>query len=448
MHRSLKKSELYNIDDIIVDTKGMNNFPLEVFPEDIQEYLQKIEHENNINSGLMAGGILFATSVVLGNKLKYAFSNTWVDSPMLWIVIIDNSGGKKSQALKLALKYLRQLNKDNHDENELATSNYNQEYVNYMSLSPEVKRDTEKPEKPASKPPVLVNNTTTEGLARALSKRKSGIGLYYQEFSGFFTQMNQYKGGKGSDLEFYLALFDGNTYNSLRSDEDNNISIENGFSPIIGGIQPKVINEIAQHNNGKGFYQRFLYLPIYEKTKNRWDIKGYDMNPLSDTLYDNNNENDPIYDMLENVNNWNGGGRFLTVSANAAKVAINMYLNYIEEKSEKEEAETEINKKMQTYFGRILAVLTAIHNKNEFDIDIVKKAMILTEWFRWNSFHVEEEINASENLLDVYKKHNAKTNKAQIIALYRETHLNQKKIAEKVGVSAQYVGRILKDIKN
>lgn len=433
----------YISDDIISAPKNLDKFPIEVFPKDVSDYIIKLEKDGNIDRNLVAGGVLFSASTILGNKLVFSLSDTWYDTPQLWIVLIQASGGLKSQAMKIATKYLKTINKASAKENEDNEVAYAFNLERFNNLSPEQKRADEKPIKPIWVPPILINNTTSEGLAKHSKNRPGGIGRYYSEFTQFFTSMNQYKGGGGSDLEFNLNMYDNDSYNSLRAGDDNNILDGNIYSPIIGGIQNRVLQKIAGDTDGTGFYQRFLYIPVLSNNKKLWNVKPY----KGDIAVNAEDDVDPIYALMERLDGWVGESKFLTIFDDDAANGVSTYLNYIENISYSDESTSEINAKIQTYFGRLTAILSAIYNRNKIELDIVKNAILLTEWFRLNSFDTQDEIETYINLDDIFKRHNAKTKKTKVIALHNETKLSGSEIARKIGCNRQYVSKVINQIK-
>ena len=70
--------------------------------------------------------------------------------------------------------------------------------------------------------------------------------------------MNKYR--EGSDEQFWLSSFDGETWVSNRKSTGVSM-IDNPHIPIIGGIQPSVLTELASGGNrsDSGFMDRILF---------------------------------------------------------------------------------------------------------------------------------------------------------------------------------------------
>src|SRR5680860_1103921 len=85
--------------------------------------------------------------------------------------------------------------------------------------------------------PTWTRYTTVEGLGSLLADNPRGLLLCRDELSGWIKAMNQYKGGKGADREFFLSVFTGEPIVIDRKNSPT-INISNPFLAIVGGITP------------------------------------------------------------------------------------------------------------------------------------------------------------------------------------------------------------------
>ena len=69
----------------------------------------------------------------------------------------------------------------------------------------------------------------------------TGVGVFKDELAGWLKDMNKYR--DGSDLEFWLSTWSGTSVNVNRLTRVGSF-VENPFIPVIGGIQPAVLNEL------------------------------------------------------------------------------------------------------------------------------------------------------------------------------------------------------------
>ncbi len=71
--------------------------------------------------------------------------------------------------------------------------------------------------------------------------------------------MNQYKGGKGADSEFYLSAWGNTPYAVDRKNLEEPIILARPFLSVIGGLPPDRLTELQGHNGEDGFIQRILF---------------------------------------------------------------------------------------------------------------------------------------------------------------------------------------------
>jgi hypothetical protein len=84
--------------------------------------------------------------------------------------------------------------------------------------------------------------------------------IHCDELSGLFTGMNQYKGGKGNDLQTLMDMVDGNKKRVRRSAKDKRAMLKKPRISLLGTIQPKIVKEaFSDYMKNSGFAFRFLF---------------------------------------------------------------------------------------------------------------------------------------------------------------------------------------------
>lgn len=426
----LKKNQT-SVDEIIIK-KEENLFPFKIFNEDIIEEINYLKDQHNLTPEIIAASILFSASNLLGNNLTYTFSNTWIDNPSLWIIIIDESGALKTQAFKYALKFIQYIEKCNNENYTREFNDYLHDKARYDLLTRAQKAETESPEIP-EEIVNLTNDATTEGLIRAIQKNPKGIGLFMEEFNGFFKSMNQYKGGQGSDTEFYLNANDNKHFRKNRANELNNIYIPKLTIQMLGAVQNKVLREVIKNGENNGMYQRFLYMPISDNSIKSWNFSNENKFDDFDT---------PINQMYKRVEEYGKYPKIISLQDEPAQKYAENYLNSLEQIIEKDEFFKPVVRKIGTYFGRFSAIIAALNNEEYISINSLHKAKLLSEYFLKNINYVKK-LMVSEDIIQAITKKTF-TQKDKIFALKMQTpKLKNVDIAKIVGCSKQYVGQIL-----
>jgi len=109
------------------------------------------------------------------------------------------------------------------------------------------------------RPVLVVNDTTTEALAKALLHNERGVIVTTDEFTGFFGSMDAYKSGGagGKDRGEWLKAYDGGFKSIERSKDGGSIQVPNWSASILSCTTPAALGKIAKHLYADGFMQRF-----------------------------------------------------------------------------------------------------------------------------------------------------------------------------------------------
>jgi hypothetical protein len=219
------------------------SFPVDLLPK----WLQKLVYEHSESYAtpqeLWATAFLSGISAAAGKKFEI-FTGNYSNYPQLWIMVVGSSGTGKSEAFKVAFDRLSEINK--------------KRYVTYKSEREEWKAREEFVEKPHWHQ-ILIGDTTPEALFATLQYTESGLTLYRDELSGWFSDFGRYN--KSGEIGHYLSIFDNNSFSVNRKNDDP-LLIPKPLLNIFGTIQPSVLENVLNKNNAEqsGFAQRFLYL--------------------------------------------------------------------------------------------------------------------------------------------------------------------------------------------
>ena len=131
------------------------------------------------------------------------------------------------------------------------------------------KKPMERTEKPREAR-AMCSEFTGEALANQLQRQEAdGLGFLIarSEVRALFGGLNQYKpGGKGSDQEMILELYDGGGSSSLRlSAEGGGRFFSRSHVSITGTIQPLVLENLVKNDSGAGMWARFIFLPVPDR---------------------------------------------------------------------------------------------------------------------------------------------------------------------------------------
>lgn len=235
-----------------------NQFPLEIFPANIMEFVDEANKCYGYNKDFFASAILTAVSTAIGRSVIIRFNNDFMVSVLLYIVIVGKPNTGKTHPLKLALEPIIKRDSELYE-------NYKKELAEYH----QAKKDDKSLDVPA---PVfmktIIKDFTIEALCSQLKNNPRGTLLYMDEIMGWIRNMGKYTGG--SDIAFYLSLWSEEDISVDRKTTDN-LRISKPFLSIIGGIQTGILSELMTKDLlHQGFLDRILFVMPQELKALEW----------------------------------------------------------------------------------------------------------------------------------------------------------------------------------
>jgi len=184
----------------------------------------------------------------------------WTVRPVVWPFAIGGSSSGKSPALEEGMAILQRKDRELILENTKRRKDYEYAMKQYEDdCAAARKNKAPRPEEPEA--PKLreywVSKGTVEGVTRVL-EHSDKVTWYVDEISGLINGWDAYKnGGKGSDREFVLQLWNGGPgKNTLAG---RTISIANASAVLCGGSTPTAMLQCAGGKlKNDGFLQRTL----------------------------------------------------------------------------------------------------------------------------------------------------------------------------------------------
>ena len=235
----------------IVITPQDLEFPIEIFPSKIQNYLLQCNKTLDSSIDYMGASLIWLISVIIGNSFKIQVKNGWQESVNVWISVVGKAGLGKTPSIS---NVIFPLNKINNSEIKKYIKQY-QKYEAYNNMDKKEKEYTEEIKKPF-KTQFIVNDITQEALIEIHEENKNSIGVFKDELAGWFKDMNKYRAG--SDLEFWLSSWS-NKGISLNRKTAKSSFVESPIIPVLGGIQPSILTQFfTEENKDNGFIDRML----------------------------------------------------------------------------------------------------------------------------------------------------------------------------------------------
>jgi hypothetical protein len=353
-----------------------HSFPIEVFPKSIQNLIINAEETVGYNPEYLSAGILSACATSIGSSVKL-FNGSYENPPILWLNIIGRSGDGKTHPLKFAKQPITEMDKKS--------------FTRFQSDMQKYSNSKDKNEEKPLYNKTILSDFTPEKLSESLQDNKKGVLIFRDELLGWIKSFDKYK--KGGDQQMYLEFFNGDAISVDRVSKAP-IRVERPNVNILGGMQPKVLKDMAANNReDDGFLARFLFVYPENLKPNIFTGKQID-----DSQYKNYNK--LIQDLFSIPDK--------TLKTTGSQIEI-----YKEWQSEKvkechqDDLETLIQSKLETYVWRLALILEMIEqtSKESFSDELsdssLNNAIILVEYFRNNALRVYNKLS-STNPLDSF----------------------------------------------
>ncbi len=289
------------IRDCLASTEVVLPFPVQVFPHRLQHFARQAAESIPCPLDLVAIPMLGMAATAIGASRALEVKPGWRESSRVYLATVAPPGSGKSPAESLVTRAVFRLQnrfKRQHQE-ELAAyaaviaqhsqtrgrrgprsndaampvAHAGRLASDSVSSAGETENSTAVPansllttttEPPLPPKPVLRRiatvDATTESLAPLLANNPRGMVTLKDELSGWISSMNQYKGGKGSDRQFYLSCWSGQPAIVDRKSQPEPIIVARPFLNVIGGIQPDMLSVLRdEQGRADGFVDRILF---------------------------------------------------------------------------------------------------------------------------------------------------------------------------------------------
>jgi len=405
-----------------INAKLENKFPVDGLPIAIKAYAENLSLCYGVPIEMTAIPMLVACAAALQKKV-YLKEGKYTNFTQFYIAIVAPSGVGKTEPLKRAFSPLIFTDR-------VAYENYSKELTEY-SLKEKMCKTHKPPLEPPKKPifkQLLCDDTTPEALTDILSFNNAAVTLLSEELSGWFANFGRYT--KQGEAQMYLQYFDNTDKTVNRKTEIKRI--KEPYLNIIGTIQPTVLHRTisSEQMQEVGLSSRFLYVSCLDT------VRAY----KTDLMPNNELADDYTYLINHLVSLPYNFDLQLDIEAKELFRNFGDYLTDIIRTSKNDFFNSSLSK-MEIHCLRLALIIHVINltgeGKTIIDVDAasMQYAIDLCHYFIKNI-----PLPNKSDLL------NAESKTAKVIEMFNNGKKGSE-IAEKLGVSKQYVSTVKKKFK-
>jgi len=427
-------------------------FPIEIFPEDIQYYMNICNKTLNSNIDYMGCSFLWLISLIVGNSVKIKVKSGWIESGIVWISLVGEAGIGKTPSIS---RIIYPLEKINNLEIKKYINN-SKLYEAYNNLDKKEKQNNEEVKKP-TKSQIIVSDFTIEAITDLHEENKNAVGVFCDELAGWYKDMNKYRAG--SDLEYWLSSWSNKGIAQNRKTAKSTF-VESPILPVLGGIQPKILVQFfTEENKDNGFIDRML------TTYPDAIVDNYNEDDLGEDVIDWYNDYIVnFYNMIKlTILNYHPDGeiksKIAILSDGAKKLWVDIFNKITSHQNSDEENEymKSMYPKQKSYIPRFALLLNTLYwydDKDNYSLSIIsekamKNAIELSTYFvLMAKKHKISSIEYSE-VKKVITQNENKTTKEKIIEiLNKDPNTKVTYISSILGISKKTVYQYINELKN
>ena len=243
-------------------------FPLDVFPDKIQDVILNLAQYENFNVEYTASIILSAVATAVGNSCQIRIKGEWKTSPSLYMMLIGRPGLGKTPPLGFIYKPI-------NEQDDRMFEKYNEEWKEYeraMAVSGNKREkgaDGSLPKKPHLVTTVI-SDFTPEAMMNTHQYNLRGIALVVDEILALFNSVRRYS-NKNNLIEDLLTAYSGQPLKIIRKSEARPILIKKPCINLIGSIQTNLLQEFFRTEFlANGLLDRFLFVYPKDRTISVW----------------------------------------------------------------------------------------------------------------------------------------------------------------------------------
>jgi hypothetical protein len=230
----------HKMEEFLTEAQG-DDMPLGGMPEPLKSLINESSRSLQCDQAMIGLPCLAVCAGAIGNVVRACPKQGWSVPPVLWVVVVADSGSSKTPALSQALGPVRAIN-----------AGWNASHSGQ-----------------GTPPTALVDDVTLEALLEIHSRNPRGLTVFVDELASLLASFTRYR--EGGDESRWLQFYNASPVQvDRKTGENRRIFVENGATSVVGGIQTDLLWDLMGDQRRKsGFAARILFAYPRRRQK-RW----------------------------------------------------------------------------------------------------------------------------------------------------------------------------------
>lgn len=231
-----------NIAKQLPQPESYKPFPVQLFPDVVQAYVTEHAAAINIDPAYVGLPMLSVLAGLIGPSRRLQVKRGFEQPSIVWSVTIGDVACGKTPGWEAATAPAERIESALHAMMQQRDAEYQQQLEAYEAAKAKGNTSALKPAKESNTEQLTINDATMETLIDMHSSNDKLI-LACDELAAWLRSMDQYRQGKGRDVENWLSIYNGGSMQVNRKTDGYRAYLPRTSISITGTIQPGVAAE-------------------------------------------------------------------------------------------------------------------------------------------------------------------------------------------------------------
>ena len=212
------------------------SFPTELLPDVVRTYVDEHAQAIGIDSAFVALPMLAVLAASIGQSRRVYIKRNWTEPAILWTATVAPVSTGKTPGWQAATEPAQRIERSLNEQRKLLDQQFQQELAEYQAGS----KEGNKPTKPTYNKQFTIDDCTMETLAELHQNNWHGMLLSVDELAGWLRSFDQYRSGRGRDVQNWLSIHNGKSMQINRKTDGYRMYLASSAVSVCGTIQPAV----------------------------------------------------------------------------------------------------------------------------------------------------------------------------------------------------------------